>query len=184
MRHRDDIIDFIRSDGWIMSLLSAHQTLGAPDSWIAAGAIRNPVWAKLHGIAHKPELENDVDVIYFDSSPPQDQEEVYRQQLKALQPEVNWEVRNQARMHIRNHDAPYRDSYHALEHWAETATAIGVRFNGDEIELLTPYGVDDLLGMIVRPTPKFTHKRQIYEKRISDKAWQKKWPRLTILYQP
>ena len=164
-----------------MSLLRAHQHIQEEDSWIAAGAIRNPIWAKLHNIAYRPDLENDVDVIYFNAAHDSAYEEGYRKQLDSLLPNVNWEVRNQARMHIRNDDAPYKDCFHALEHWAETATAIGARLVSGKIELIAPYGVEDLLGLIVRPTPKFTRKLQIYESRIDEKEWADKWPRLDIV---
>ena len=96
-------------------------------------------------------------------------------------PTANWEVRNQARMHLRNNDKPYKDCFNALEHWAETPTAIGARLVLNQIELLAPYGVSDLLGLTVRQTPKFIHKRQIYYDRIEEKQWRSKWPLLTII---
>ena len=182
IRSAQDIIKFIESDVWIMSLLAAVKTLDASDCWLAAGAIRNPIWAKLHGVEFTPETENDVDVIYFDKSDiSRRSEEIYEARLKMLVPRVKWEVRNQARMHIRNGDAPYKDCFNALEHWAETPTAIGARIGNQGIELLAPYGVDDLLNLTVRQTPKFRHKREIYERRIKEKGWRQTWPLLDII---
>ena len=182
MRSVEDIINFIQSDDWIMTLLTALKNINEPDCWIAAGAIRNPIWAILHGIKFFPEKENDVDVIFFDTSDLSYSKEIaYETTLKALVPTANWEVRNQARMHLRNNDKPYKDCFNALEHWAETPTAIGARLVLNQIELLAPYGVSDLLGLTVRQTPKFIHKRQIYYDRIEEKQWRSKWPLLTII---
>ena len=182
MHSSEDIIKFIQSDDWMMTLLTTLKSVDEPDCWIAAGAIRNPIWAHLHGVKFFPEKENDVDVIFYDSSDLSLSKEVaYETRLKSLVPSANWEVRNQARMHLRNGDKPYRDCFNALEHWAETPTAIGARLVSDKVELLVPYGVTDLLGLIVRQTPKFITKKQIYDDRIEEKQWRSKWPLLTII---
>ena len=182
MQSAEDIIRFIQSNDWIMSLLIAVKEIDEPDCWVAAGAIRNPIWAKLHGVEFHPDNENDVDVIYFDkSNTSRSTEQTYEKTLSVSVPTVKWEVRNQARMHIKNGDHPYKDCSHAMEHWAETATAIGARIGKNGVELLTPYGVEDLLNLTVRHTPKFMHKGDIYNKRIEDKAWHKMWPLLDII---
>ena len=68
MQSAEDIIKFIQSNDWIMNLLIAVKEIDEPDCWVAAGAIRNPIWAKLHGVEFNSDNENDVDVIYFDKS--------------------------------------------------------------------------------------------------------------------
>jgi hypothetical protein len=65
-----------------------------------------------------------------------------------------------------------------MRHWPETCTAIAVRSAGFRVELLAPFGVDDLLRMIVRPTPAFANKLDIYRTRLARKAWSKSWPLL------
>ena len=123
-----------------------------------------------------------MDVIYFDKSNiSRLTEQTYEKTVTLSIPAVKWEVRNQARMHIRNGDDPYKDCSNAMEHWAETATAIGARIGKKGVELLTPYGVEDLLKLTVRQTPKFMHKGDMYKKRIEDKGWRKMWPFLDIL---
>jgi len=54
-------------------------------------------------------------------------------------------------------------------------TAISVRSVGRRVELLAPFGVDDLLGMIVRPTPAFANKLEVHRARLMLKAWSKSW---------
>ena len=86
-----------------------------------------------------------------------------------LAPGIRWSVKNQARMHRRNGDAPYRDTLDAVAHWAETPTAIAARTIEGRVEVMAPYGVDDLLNLIVRPTPVFGHKMDAYRERIMAK---------------
>jgi hypothetical protein len=95
---------------------------------------------------------------------------------------VPWSVKNQARMSERNGDPPYRSTSDALTYWCETATAIGVRrAAGGEIEVVAPFGVDDLLGLAVRPTPyALRHKLAAYRQRMVEKNRPRLWPRLTV----
>lgn len=179
MNSIEDIEQFIRSDPRIVSLLKTVSGIGLPDCWVAAGAIRNPIWSYLHGVPFDPAGESDVDVIYFDSeNVSKNAEKIHETNLTALNDAVKWEVRNQARMHVKNSDQPYLDSSNALEHWPETATAIGARYVNGDIEIIAPYGVDDLLDLIVRQCPKFIGKRHIFEARIARKNWLEKWPEL------
>jgi hypothetical protein len=90
-------------------------------------------------------------------------------------------VKNQARMHLRNGDAPYRNTLDAVAHWAETATAVAARSIGGTVEVMAPYGVDDLLNLIVRPAPVFGHKMDVYCERVMAKGWPALWPKLTML---
>ncbi|MCC2653069.1 MAG: hypothetical protein K0Q60_3235, partial [Microvirga sp.] len=66
-------------------------------------------------------------------------------------------------------------------HWAETPTAIAARTIEGRVEVMAPYGVDDLLNLIVRPTPVFGHKMDAYRERIMAKDWPARWPKLTML---
>jgi len=103
-------------------------------------------------------------------------------QLKAVEPSVDWSVKNQARMHLRNGDEPYASTADAMSHWCETATAVAVRLadNGG-IEILAPFGLDDLFSLTVRPTPAFTgRKLPIFQERVREKRWLERWPRLVL----
>jgi len=161
-------------------LLGLVADLDLPDCWIAAGFVRNAVWDALHGRdATLP--DNDVDVIWFDPAcddPQRDKE--LESALSHAEPAIDWSVKNQRRMHIRNGDKPYRSATEAMRFWPETATAVAARRRGgSDIEIASPLGLDDLLGLVLRPTARFaTEKREIYEARIVSKAWCEKWPRL------
>ncbi|HVT28225.1 MAG TPA: nucleotidyltransferase family protein [Lacipirellulaceae bacterium] len=159
-------------------MLAAVGTLALPDCWIGAGFVRNPIWDALHGFAWSA-TDTDIDVVYFDAGdidPKRDG--AIEAGLAAAIPGEPWSVKNQARMHVQNGDPPYADTADAMRHWPETCTAVAVRSVGSRVDLLAPFGVDDLLGMIVRPTPAFADKLDIYRARLARKQWPKRWPLL------
>src|SRR5205085_1794978 len=94
--------------------------------------------------------ESDVDVVYWDREDvnPESDQEIARR-LADEWPGIPWSVRNQARMHERNGDAPYRSSEDACRAWPETATAIAARLQDGQVQVVAPHGVDDLVQMIV-----------------------------------
>lgn len=179
-----EITGWIRGDSHRMAMLRAVARLGLPDCWIGAGFVRNLVWDRLHGIA-RPTPLNDIDVLYFDPSDrSRATERALEARLRRAMPGEPWSVRNQARMHRRNKDAPYRSTCHALTFWAETPTAVAVGLHGGRLRLIAPFGTCDLLALTVRPTPRFRHKMAIYRSRIAAKNWPALWPRLTVSDEP
>ncbi len=67
-----------------------------------------------------------------------------------------------------------------MRHWPETATAVAVRRTDEEgCEVAAPFGLDDLLSLVLRPTPHFARERRhIYEERLRTKQWAVSWPLL------
>jgi len=177
--------DLIRDCLWAaerrMDMLEALAELDLPDAWIAAGAVRNAAWDRLHEYPTSTELA-DVDVIWFDprrASRDVDQELEHRlgQRLAG----VNWSVKNQARMHRRNGDPPYRDCLDAMRGWPETATAIAARVGPrGAIQLSAAFGLDDLLSLWLRPTPRFAMD-PAFRKRVESKRWLALWPQLRLV---
>ena len=172
----------IASDRRRMEVLRIVRDLGLPDCWVAAGFVRNCVWDHLHGHTTSP-LPRDIDVIWFEPAACDAARDAGLEAgLRDRDGALAWSVKNQARMHGRNGDAPYRSATDAMRYWPETATAIGVRLaeQGD-IEVAAPYGLDDLFGMIVRPTPRFVaDKHAVYLARVLSKEWEQTWPSLQI----
>lgn len=182
MNSCEDIADFIEQQDDIVRLLKAVDAIGLPDCWIGAGLIRNAVWDRLHGREPKLIPGSDVDVVYFDlGDVTPERDETIEAHLANYARNVPWSVRNQARMHARNGDMPYRDAEDALQHWPDTATAIGARIRHRSIELIAPYGVEDLVKLVVRPTPAFANKMDFYRARIAAKSWAERWPKLSLL---
>ena len=170
----------LRADplGW--HVLDVVRALRLPDGWIGAGFVRNAVWDHLHQRPPSP-LTGDVDVIWHDpgrTDPAEDRR--LEAVLRAAEPSVSWSVKNQARMHARNGDAPSPSATEAMCFWPETATAVAVRRHGlDGFAVAAPFGLDDLLNLVLRPTPRFSRgKRGIYENRLRTKGWTVSWPLL------
>ena len=95
-----------------------------------------------------------------------------------------WSVKNQARMHEQNGDAPYDSVSDALSHWLETPTAVAIRLGAKGLEILAPLGLDDLMTMTVRPTPHaLTSKARhsAYRNRVAAKSWPAIWARVRVL---
>ncbi len=161
-------------------MLGLVRALHLPDCWIGAGFVRAAVWDRLHGRLPSPP-GGDVDVIWHDprrQDPAED--ERHEAALKAAEPSILWSVKNQARMHTRNGDAPYVSATEAMRYWPETATAIAVRrSDADHCEIAAPFGADDLVNLVLRPTPCFVRgRRHLYEERVRNKRWAASWPLL------
>lgn len=174
------------NDALRMEALIALRHLHLPDGWIGAGFLRDAVWAHLHQHPQPP-VPADVDVVWFDDlqrSEAQDRE--LESTLKRLSPAFNWSVKNQARMHRRNGDAPYCSTEDALRFWPETATAVAVRLTDNHrLETIAPYGLEDLFELRLRPTPRFEYdKRAIFMQRVAQKRWLARYPLLRIIEQP
>lgn len=176
-----DILFLISNDKWMMGVLHIAEKLNLPDWVIGAGFVRNKVWDYLHGFENKEVLTNDIDLIYFDpSNSGEEIDKEYSRWLKELT-DVNWEVVNQARTHLWHNRSPYKNTEEALSEWVETPTCVGVRLERDDtLTFFAPHGIDDLVNLIVRPSPNNSDIKA-YKERQKKKDWKQKWPKLKIL---
>ena len=175
------VANIIAQDPVGMEQLRAVRTLRLPDWCIAAGFVRNRVWDHLHGISPlRPPA--DIDVLFYDATDlGKEREADYEARLNRLLP-APWQVRNQARMHIRHSQPPYRDTADAMTNWLETVTAVGVRLEAnDTLTVVAPLGTDDLLGLRCRPTAFGAIRRDEYEARVDAKNWRGLWPRVRFV---
>lgn len=180
MKAASRISSILRADPLRWHLLDVVRQLDLPDCWIGAGFVRNAVWDHLHRRSASPPT-SDIDVIWYDPTridPAEDRK--CEAMLRVAAPSFAWSVKNQARMHIRNGDGPYASSVDAMRYWPETATAVAARRQGvDDCEIEAPFGLDDLLNLVLRATPHFSgEKRTIYEDRLQAKDWFVAWPLL------
>jgi hypothetical protein len=179
---RAEAIDLVLAAAWRRAALEALRDLDLPDAWIGAGFVRGPVWDALHGNSQATPLA-DIDVIYFDPcqhsvSLDMHWERVLGALVPGVPPGTYWSVHNQARMHLRNGDPPYRDTADAMANWLETPTCVAMRLGPAGPELLAPYGLQDLLRMVLRPTPAGLRKPDQYRQRLESKGWFRHWPNL------
>ncbi|MEM8724796.1 MAG: nucleotidyltransferase family protein [Pseudomonadota bacterium] len=180
MRGISDLETLLADDPLRMDVLGLVADLGLPDCWIAAGFVRDAVWDHLHGrpIAAP---QGDVDVVWFCASEPSEaRDRLIEERLRCRMPGLDWSVKNQARMHSGNGGDPYSSVAHAMQHWPETATAVAARIApSGTIEINAPLGIEDLMGLRLRPTAAFeTGKKKIFLERVTAKRWVERYPLL------
>lgn len=164
----------------IVDILQIIDTLGLADSWLCAGSIRNFIW---NGFVF--DKETDVDVLFYDKQISCDETLQIEKQLRQKYPIYKWELKNQVYMHRHSPNTlPYSSARDAISKFPERCTAIGVRLvDKKDLELYSPYGLDDILEYRVRPTPHFEadgRRMAEYRSRIKKKNWQKKWNQLIV----
>lgn len=132
---------------------------------------------KLHEIKNA-EIDYDIDVVfYFSENIDKNFETELEKKLINKMPNIKWSAKNQARMHIKNGHENYANVFEAISHWPETATSIAIKIDEyDNLDLIAPYGLEDLFNLIIKPTPEFD--TNIVEKRIIEKKWLTKWDKL------
>jgi uncharacterized protein len=177
----------IHSSSMLMRALRAARAVDPPDWLIGSGVIRDRVWDHLHGFA-RPVPSKDVDLAFFDpSSLDSDRERSVQREVAALEPDICWEVTNQAAVHLWHPEVfgvevePLTSSADGVGTWPETATAVGIRLRADDrIEAIAPCGLEDLFGLICRRNPRRVTVEQ-YRRRVENKRIARRWPRVQIL---
>jgi hypothetical protein len=178
----DNICALVARQADMMRLLRSVEELALPDCWIGAGFIRNAIWDALHGRTPNCALLNDVDVVFFDRANASTAfDAAIEERLAARSPNLPWSVKNQARMHLRNGEEPYHNTAAAIARWPETATAVARRLLQGRLELTAPHGLEDLIGLTVRPSPAFARLPEAIARRLRAKNWLARWPRLRIV---
>ncbi len=188
----EDVLSLIHEDKWMMDVLRASESLSLPDWWVGGGFIRSKVWDYLHNFKRTP--VPDIDLIYFDKNDFSEEEansystkseDGYQEKLNEIIPGVKWSVTNQARMHNYHKRGSYKNCEEALAEWSETATCIAVHLENDNLTLLAPYGIEDLVNLRVKPIPEykkvFAFDPKVFKRRVKEKEWLKKWPKLKII---
>ncbi len=177
----EQVLAIVTADPWAMEMLRLARGLNLPDWIIGAGFLRSLIWDRLCGFSARTPL-NDIDIVFFDPADiRREREDAAEAQLTAWHPGQVWSVRNMARMHLKNREAPYRSIEHAIGHWLETPTAVGIGMAADDsLYLLAPHGVSDLLAGRVRPTPNGQRKIDEYRARVAAKNWPARWPRIQV----
>lgn len=176
----------IRASPWLMEALAAVRAV-LPPAYIGAGAIRSAVWDGLHGFTPEPPA-SDIDVVYFDAVDATGaRDRALQAALRQRAPRLDWEVTNQAGVHLWYGEAfgrtiaPFASLEDGIATWPETATAVAARLAADDgIELVAPLGLADLLGMTVRWNPALASREQ-YLHRVEARQFQRRWPQVRVL---
>ena len=159
--------------------------LDLPNWYLGGGCIAQTVWNVAHSNAVSTGID-DFDIAYFDpdlSARAESEATACVRDLLSDLP-LRPDVKNQARVHLwyASHFGyeirPYSSCEDALASWPTTAAAIGVRWVQGRLHVESPFGLGDLLSLVVRP-----NRVQITPDIYADKVerWSKVWPLLQIL---
>ena len=180
------LVAVVHGSSMLMRALRTARAVNPPDWLIGAGALRDCVWAHLHGFAQPP--PRDVDLAFYDPSAlDAEREEDVRRELCKRAPDLPWEVTNEARVHLwypRVHGVdvpPLTSTVDAVSTWPETATAVGARLTADDrIRVVAPLGLEDLFGLVWRHNPRRAPVAT-YEERTRSKRIAARWPKVRIV---
>ncbi len=176
-----DIINLVKSDKWMMDVLYEAEKLHLKEWVIGAGFLRNKVWDYLHNIKRDIADTNDIDLVYFDTANVSEDEDYALSEKMSGVLGLRWEIKNQAHMHKWHNHEPYHSTAEGISHWIETPTCVAVTLKNGELAIIAPHGIDDLVNLIVRPSPTRTDNLDLFYKRIQDKQWLLKWPKLKVI---
>lgn len=189
IRYEQELKEIIYSNNWFMEVLRIVRDCNPPNWFVGGGVIRNIVWDKLHGY-NKPTELKDIDVAIYDISDlSAKRDEEIQEKLKKYLPKENWEVTNQAAVHLWYENCfgykvnPLESSEDAISTWPETATCIGIRLiKDDSLVIVAPYGLDDLFNLILRRNQKRIT-QDIFLSRLKEKRICDKWPKVRVIYE-
>ena len=192
MTDAERLASMLRVSPGVMTVLACARDLALPDPLLFSGAVYQTAWNALTGRDPDHGIK-DYDLGVYDPDVSWEAEDAWiRRVAAALPPPLDGlvEVRNQARVHLWFNarfggDEPYpplASTAEALERFVCPAFGVGARLAGGEVEIVAPFGLDDLFALRLRPNP---HRRFDAEAfaRVTASA-RARWPELTILTPP
>jgi uncharacterized protein len=182
----DQLQAIVRACPWMMSVLRAARVCAPSDWWVGGGVLRDLVWDRLHG-DFDPARVKDVDLAFYDPLDLSHAREVELERtLAARLPDVTWDAKNQAAVHLWYQRrfgvevVPLLSAADGVATWPETATAVAVRLCADDsLEVLAPCGLADLLGGVCRRNPRRVTVEE-YQHRVVRKGVAQRWPKVVI----
>lgn len=181
---REALVAMVRDEPVLMEVLAGIDDL--PEGLLVAGALYNLVWnrltgrAPLHGVA-------DIDVFYFDpydTSYEAEDRVIRRLEARFGHLPLPVQVRNQARVHLwfeAKFGAPFTPLSSAaqmLERYAAKTHSVAVRLVDGEIDVIAPFGLDDIFSFRVVPNHALANQPG-YEKKAA--RVKGTWPEVTVL---
>lgn len=170
----------------LMRLLALSRSLSLPQAYIAAGTVRNTYWAQRHGFS-SGYAAADVDLVFFDPYLPKQRDREIARELQLREPLVVWDVTNQAHVHTWYEAytgvrlAPLSSTAAGIALWPETATCVGARLDSDdEIEIVSPCGLTDLLSLRWCPNPSCPDPGA-FARRCAEKRVSHLWPMVQVV---
>ena len=181
---RAALISMIRDEPVLMEVLAGIADL--PEGLLVAGALYNLAWNRLTGRQPMGGVA-DIDVVYFDPSDlSYEAEDVVIRRLGARFTHLPLPVqaRNQARVHLwfePKFGAPFTplgSAEEMLGRYASKTHSVGARLVDREIELVAPFGLDDIFSFRVVPNYALANRPSHEKKGARAKAV---WPEVTVV---
>lgn len=186
-RLEERLVEIVRADPDLMTVLTTVRALNLPDWMIFSGAVYQSVWNHATGRVPGHGIK-DFDLGYFDPDTSWDAEDaVIRRVADAFDAPLRSrvEARNQARVALWFPDKfgepypPIARTAEALERFVAPAFALGVRLEADDrITVAAPFGLEDVFDLVIRPNPHRPLARDW--DRVADRA-RARWPELTVI---
>ena len=170
----------------IATIVDRWPAIDLPDCWLVAGCLAQTVWNDAFGLPATHGI-SDVDLVYFDAGDLSEEAEAnHAARVRALFADLGlWlDVKNEARVHLwyaakfGGTLTPYVSTEDAITTFPTTATAVGVQPRREGLHVFAPYGLSDLLGLIVRPNKKQIT-QPIYDAKVQ--RWLARWPDLRVV---
>jgi len=180
----EDLEMIVREQSWLMNCLRLVRDLNLPDWYIMGGTIRNMVWNYMHN--YPTDLhQNDIDIFYFDELDMEGKKEVISKKLLiSKNKDFQWDVVNQARVHLFKIIPNRRkvvSSGESIAFCSETASCVGIRLEKDDsLTICAPHDLSDLFNLVLRSVPEPYTLIELYERRLKEKGWFEKWPKLQV----
>ena len=181
---REALVAMIRAEPVLMEVLEGIAEL--PEGLLVAGALYNMVWNRLTG---RPGLADvaDIDVFYFDPCDLSYEAEdavIRRLEARFAHLPLPVQARNQARVHLwfeGKFGAPFTPLGSAAEmlgRYASKTHAVGAWLADGEVEVVTPFGLDDVFSFRVVPNYALNN-RATHEKKAA--RLLAIWPEVTVV---
>lgn len=176
------LADGLRMNEALWECLHRLPALNLPAWYLGAGCVAQTIWNLAHNKAPSADIL-DYDLVYYDRDLSEEREHSVTRaawELVAGLP-LELDVKNQARVHLWYPKRfgysiqPYQSTEDAIGTWPTTATAIGVRPSGQQLEVWAPFGTDDLFNLVVRPN-RVQITPAIYDAKVT--RWIARWPSL------
>jgi uncharacterized protein len=189
MAAREDIsrrlADGLRTNEALWECLQRFPALNLSAWYLGAGCVAQTIWNLAHGKSPSADIL-DYDLVYYDRDLSEQRERKVTREARELVADlqIELEVTNQARVHFWYPSRfgyriqPYQSTEDAIRTWPTTATAIGVRPSGRQLEVWAPFGTSDLFNLVVRPN-RVQITPAIYEAKVT--RWVARWPSLVAL---
>ncbi len=179
------LADGLRANEALWECLHRFPALNLSAWYLGAGCVAQTIWNLAHGKAPSADIL-DYDLVYYDRDLSEEREDRVTREARELVADLHIEldVTNEARVHIWYPERfgyriqPYQSTEDAIGTWPTTATAIGVRPSGRQLEVSAPFGTDDLFNLVVRPN-RVQITPAIYDAKVT--RWVARWPSLVAL---